>query len=444
VRSSDYRYDVFDRRIGKTVDLDGVGTQVAMTERYVYDGDHIALVFDGAGNQLQRFLYGTQVDQVLVQENGNGSLYWALSDHQGTVRDVVDSQGNVLNHIVYNSFGNVTSETNGGIDFRFGYTGRELDAETGLYYYRARYYDATTGQFIGQDPLSFGGGDANLYRYVFNGSINFTDPSGSLVIPAVLPWILIGAGVVGLGIVVHQATQPPSGTKVAPEAPQDSSTEEDLEKKKKDDNKKPQETPNVPVIPDVGNAPQETPALKPKPEGAKCEEQKNCEESPCQKKYPKWGRCEEIKGKQYRFGGFQYEKREDAIEAVKHLRKTRLSKIEKIKKTNLEDDLWAGSEDLAKKRPFIPIRKAPLFHINLYLRTEPGVSGGTLWRTKCCDDSSGTAKAYDAYAIDNIKGINEKTQKNTSWYDDKRGGLDERGNDRFTVWKATGNLTYLT
>jgi RHS repeat-associated protein len=178
VRSSDYRYDLFDRRIGKTVDLDGVGAEVATTERYVYDGDHIALVFDGQGNQLQRFLYGTQVDQVLVQENANGSLYWALSDHQGSVRDVVDSQGNVLNHIVYDSFGNVRSETNSGIDFRFGYTGRELDAETGLYYYRARYYDATTGQFIGQDPIGFAAGDGNLYRYVGNNATNLTDPSG--------------------------------------------------------------------------------------------------------------------------------------------------------------------------------------------------------------------------------------------------------------------------
>ena len=177
-RSSSYVYDVYDRRIAKTVDLDGVGSQIATTERYVYDGAHIALVFDGAGNQLQRFLYGTQVDQVLVQENADGSLYWALSDHQGTVRDVVDGQGNMLNHIVYDSFGNVKSETNSGIDFRFGYTGREFDAETGLYYYRARYYDAQTGQFIGQDPLSFGAGDTNLYRYVSNSSVNFRDPSG--------------------------------------------------------------------------------------------------------------------------------------------------------------------------------------------------------------------------------------------------------------------------
>jgi RHS repeat-associated protein len=177
-RSSSYKYDVNNRRITKTIDMDGVGTQVAMTDRYVYDGSQIALVFDGQGNQLQRFLYGTRVDQVLVQENANGDLLWALADYQGSVRDVVDSQGNTLNHLVYDSFGNVTSQTNGAINFRFGYTGRELDAETGLYYYRARYYDAQTGQFIGQDPLSFEAGDSNLYRYVGNNATNLTDPSG--------------------------------------------------------------------------------------------------------------------------------------------------------------------------------------------------------------------------------------------------------------------------
>jgi RHS repeat-associated protein len=96
------------------------------------------------------------------------------------VRDVVDSQGNTLNHRVYDSFGNVTSQTNGAINFRFGYTGRELDAETGLYYYRARYYDPQTGQFIGQDPLSFRAGDSNLYRYAGNSPATFTDPSGLL------------------------------------------------------------------------------------------------------------------------------------------------------------------------------------------------------------------------------------------------------------------------
>ncbi len=184
-RLVNYRYDVNNHRIAKIVDLDGVGTQVATTERYVYDGDHIALVFDGQGNQLQRFLYGIEVDQVLVQENANGDLLWALADYQGSVRDVIDSQGNLLNHIVYDSFGNVTSQTNSAVNFRFGYTGRELDSETGLYYYRSRYYDPHSGQFIGQDSLGFAAGDSNLYRYVSNSPTNFTDPSGHYFLPSV-------------------------------------------------------------------------------------------------------------------------------------------------------------------------------------------------------------------------------------------------------------------
>lgn len=57
-------------------------------------------------------------------------------------------------------------------------TGREWDKETGLYYYRARYYDPMEGRFISKDPIGFRGGDANLYGYVRNNPTNLTDPSG--------------------------------------------------------------------------------------------------------------------------------------------------------------------------------------------------------------------------------------------------------------------------
>jgi RHS repeat-associated protein len=60
----------------------------------------------------------------------------------------------------------------------FTFTGTEYDAETGLYYYRARYYDASTGRFISKDPIGFAGGDTNLYRYVGNNPINWIDPMG--------------------------------------------------------------------------------------------------------------------------------------------------------------------------------------------------------------------------------------------------------------------------
>ncbi|MEM7595895.1 MAG: RHS repeat-associated core domain-containing protein, partial [Cyanobacteria bacterium P01_A01_bin.83] len=60
----------------------------------------------------------------------------------------------------------------------FGYTGREFDSETGNYYYRARYYDSDTGLFISTDPIGFAAGDSNLYRYVGNSPLIYTDPYG--------------------------------------------------------------------------------------------------------------------------------------------------------------------------------------------------------------------------------------------------------------------------
>lgn len=62
----------------------------------------------------------------------------------------------------------------------YAFTGREFDRETVLYYYRTRYYDSSVGRFITRDPIRFNGGDANLYRYVFNDPVNLTDPSGKI------------------------------------------------------------------------------------------------------------------------------------------------------------------------------------------------------------------------------------------------------------------------
>jgi RHS repeat-associated protein len=66
----------------------------------------------------------------------------------------------------------------GSVD-RFGFTGRELDAEFGMYHFRARTYDPKLGRFISQDPLSFSAGDLNLYRYVNNSPLNGVDPFGT-------------------------------------------------------------------------------------------------------------------------------------------------------------------------------------------------------------------------------------------------------------------------
>ena len=178
IANSDYTYDVFDNRIGKSVDADGDGAGEAVVERYVLDGDHIALTFDESGNQTERFLHGLGIDQVLAQENASGEVLWALSDHQGSTRLVLDGDGSVVNNITYDAFGNVMIETNDSVNFRFLYTGRESDPETGLNYNRGRYYDPTTGRFISIDPIGFAAGDSNLYRYVGNNPLFYVDPFG--------------------------------------------------------------------------------------------------------------------------------------------------------------------------------------------------------------------------------------------------------------------------
>jgi RHS repeat-associated protein len=200
-----YTYDVYGQRIAKSIDADGAGSAPVQTERMVYDGSNIALTFDGTGTQTHRYLHGPGVDQILADETQT-SVNWALVDNQGTVRDVIDSQGQVLNHIVYDSYGQVTSETNPRVEFRYGYTGRERDEETGLNYYRARYYDTTTGGFLSEDPLGFAADDYNLSRYVFGSPTNGTDPSGMNVLALGLGQaiLLAGATIIVGGYVIQK------------------------------------------------------------------------------------------------------------------------------------------------------------------------------------------------------------------------------------------------
>jgi RHS repeat-associated protein len=144
----------------------------------------------------RRYLHGPLVDQVLAQEDvaagpGNENVDWLLADHQGTVRDIVrwdDTAGETVTvtHFTYDTFGNVTSGDT--TQTRYLYTGRDWDADTGLQYNRARWYDPATGRWVSEDPIGFAGGDANLSRYVGNSATVATDPSGLEVEGGFRPW----------------------------------------------------------------------------------------------------------------------------------------------------------------------------------------------------------------------------------------------------------------
>ncbi len=126
-----------------------------------------------------RYLHGPLVDQILADEAlFDDEIYWALADNLGTVRTLLDSEGNRIRDLVFAAWGEITQDTNPSVDFPFAFTGREYDRETGLYFYRARYYDPRTGRFISEDPIGFAAGDTNLSRYVGNSPTNLTDPTG--------------------------------------------------------------------------------------------------------------------------------------------------------------------------------------------------------------------------------------------------------------------------
>jgi RHS repeat-associated protein len=88
-----------------------------------------------------------------------------------------DHEGNLLQTITYDPFGNMMTNIGVGSNNSLYYTGRERDPDTGLYYYRARYYDPTIGRFLTEDPKGFRAG-VNFYVYAKNNPVNANDPTG--------------------------------------------------------------------------------------------------------------------------------------------------------------------------------------------------------------------------------------------------------------------------
>lgn len=188
--SVDYRYDALGRRIARTVDVDGAGPIAATSEYFVYDGMNVWLDSDAAGNVTARYLFGDEVDEPLARYRPGEGTSWYLTDHLGSVRNILNSAGTIVDTINYDSFGNIVSESAPQFGDRYKYTAREWDSQLGLYYYRARFYSPTTGRFTSEDPISFASGQLNANTYVGNTPTSFNDPLG---------WVAEYAGTVNFG-----------------------------------------------------------------------------------------------------------------------------------------------------------------------------------------------------------------------------------------------------
>ena len=171
VTQATFRYDPMDRRVEKVAG----GT----TFRYVYDNeDWIRRTATGGGTQVD-VVHGPGIDEPLAQDSG-GAVTYFHADSLGSVQKHTSAAGAVVQTIEYDAWGNALSGTPGA----YGFTSREPDAETGLQYYRARYYDARAGRFVSEDPIGLRGG-INLFTYVRGRVANRIDPMGLVDSPIV-------------------------------------------------------------------------------------------------------------------------------------------------------------------------------------------------------------------------------------------------------------------
>jgi len=166
-----YTYDPLNRRTSKS------GTAVTNSLSFLSSGDdEIAEYAPGATTPQRRFIPGTAVDHPIAMV-ANGTKEFFHQDKIGNVVAMSDVSGHLIEGpFAYDPFGNGPSAT--GVPFKF--TGRRLDPETGLYYYRARYYSSAVGRFLSADPLGYQD-DLNMFTYVGNDPTDKSDPSGKFV-----------------------------------------------------------------------------------------------------------------------------------------------------------------------------------------------------------------------------------------------------------------------
>jgi RHS repeat-associated protein len=189
--SVNYNFDAFGNRLQRQATSGSTTT----TERFAYDGWDTAKPgaigsenFDvyadlnSSNSVTNRRLFGPSFDEPIARQDSSGVVAWYGTDQLGSVRTVFDNSGTVTGARSYSGFGEITSETGTGLD-RYAFTAREWDSAAGLQYSRARMYDPKLGRWTSEDPIGFGGGDANLNRYVGNSATGATDPSGLARVP---------------------------------------------------------------------------------------------------------------------------------------------------------------------------------------------------------------------------------------------------------------------
>ena len=170
--NASYAYDAIGRRVSKTSNN--------TTVIFVNSKNHVLTEYlslnNGPFTENQSNIYATYIDEPIALINVNGK-YFYHSNSQFSIGAITDSTGNLAERFGYNAYGKpITILESILVNNKCFFTGCQLDSETGLFYFRARYYDASLGQFISRDPIGYVDG-LNLYCGYF--AINSLDPEGT-------------------------------------------------------------------------------------------------------------------------------------------------------------------------------------------------------------------------------------------------------------------------
>ena len=164
-----YLYDANGQRTYKKV-----GAQ--SSEHYILDGDRTVAVFENGAVKYWNIL----ANGVVGRRDAAGNKFYYLKDHLGSTRAVVNAAGNVKEALDYYPYGLLMPghTYQSGSETKEKFTGKELDAETGLNYHGGRFYWLAGGRWFVVDPLMEKYPSLSLYQYSFNNPILFFDPNG--------------------------------------------------------------------------------------------------------------------------------------------------------------------------------------------------------------------------------------------------------------------------
>ncbi|HBY01724.1 MAG TPA: hypothetical protein DEG92_04150, partial [Rikenellaceae bacterium] len=176
----EYFYDAESRLIKERVISSG------SEKSYLYNGSQIVEERNNAGALLNWNIHGLGIDD-LLRTTKAGIKYYPLTNEQNSVLALTDIAGNVLQRYDYSAFGKlIVQDADGVIPPQPGiplvstlFQGRELDLETGLYNFRARWYSPELGRFISHDPIGYADG-MNMYEGFRGNPVRYTDPMGTI------------------------------------------------------------------------------------------------------------------------------------------------------------------------------------------------------------------------------------------------------------------------